>query len=445
MSNVILKIQDASRQSHRLNKLLGTVSLESLVDLLTEVNLEANPRLSKTGRVTDGIEESMQKQADIFHFMSKGILIAASEVEELDRSRFRLKFDDPELEVILDGGHNSLAAGRYIIKSVVAKVEDDEAAEKAIKGVKTWAELKIAWEKYLPIIRANKDAIPEVLMPVEVIFPTDDAGGHQYFQDKVLTINGARNNNAELTAETRANKLGYYEEIRDNLDPAIISQVEWKSNDGGRIKVRDFVALGLIPLSKLGREATEKVRRTPTVIFSSKGQCVTIYDELMAEPGVTQEVKGNIIEIIDPAVKSALALMSDLPRLYDLIYETMPDAYNKAGGKFGRIDGVKVRKSKTPYYWKSCDYSYGEGFIYPLIFGLTSLMKFDGTTVAWITDPDKFLKLHLPGIMKSFYAMIVGVQFDPAKVGKSGGAYNLACDLFSAAFKDDLLKQHGIS
>jgi hypothetical protein len=440
MSNVILKIQDASRQTHRLNKLLGTVSLESLVDLLTEVNLEANPRLSKTGRVTEDIEESMTKQADIFHFMSKGILVAASEVEELERNRFRLKFDDPELEGILDGGHNSLAAGRFIIKSVVAALEDEEAADKAIKGIKTWAQLKEAWIKYLPTIKANKGAIPEILMPVEVIFPTDDPGGYEYFQEKVLTINGARNNNAELTAETRANKLGYYEEIKDNLDPAIVDQVEWKSNDGGRIKVRDLVALGLIPLSKLGRPATEQVRRAPTVIFSSKGQCVKIYDELMLEAGVTREVKGNIIEIIDPGVKSALVMMEDLPRLYDLIYDCMPDAYNKAGGKFGKIDGVSVGNFKTRYYRKACGYSYGEGFIYPLVYGLTALMEVKGDSITWITDPQKFLKQHLPGVMKSFYAMITGQQFDPAKVGKSAGAYNLACDLYAAAHQGDVLK-----
>lgn len=446
MSTVILKIQDASRQSHHLNKLLGTVSLANLVDLLTEVNLEANPRLSKTGQVTEDIEESMETQPDIFHFMSKGILIAASQVEELERGRHRLTFADPELEGILDGGHNSLAAGRHVIRKIVTKAEGEEAAEKAVKPIKTWAQLKLAWEKYLPLIKANKDAIPEVLMPVEVIYPTEHSGGYEYFQDKVLTINAARNNNAELTLETRANKLGHYAEIKENLDPQLVDQVEWKANDGGRIKVRDLVALGLIPLSLLGRKATEQVRRNAPVIFSSKGQCVKIYDQLMDEDGVTDEVKGNIVEIVDPAVKSALAMMKDLPRLFDLIYENMPAAYNDAGGKFGKIDSVLTDgKYKTRYYKNSCSYSYGEGFIYPLVYGLTALMRVKGDQVTWITNPDKFVKQHLSDIMKSFYAMINGVGYDPAKLGKSGGAYNLACDLFAAAFKDDLLKQHGLA
>lgn len=446
MPDVVLRIRDASHQSHKLNKLIGNVNLANIIDLLVEADLEANPRLSKVGRVTDDIEESMSTQADIFQFMSKGILIAASEVEELERARFRLSFEDPQLEGILDGGHNSLAAGRFVIRSVVSTLEGDDAAEKAVKPIKTWEELTKAWEKYLPIIKENKSSIPEVLMPVEIIYPTSEPGGYEYFQDKVLTINAARNNNAELTMETRANKRGYYTEIRDNLDPELVDDIEWKANDGGRTKVRDIVALGLIPLSKLGRPATDHVKRNPTVIFSSKGQCVKIYDQLMEEEGVTQDIKGNIIEIVDPGVKSALSMMSDMPRLFDLIYKNMPDAYNKAGGKFGRIDGVRKGNFKTRFYRNETEYSYGEGFIYPLVYGLTALMRVDAEqNVTWVIQPDAFLKNHLGAIMKSFYAMITGVAFDPAKVGKSGGAYNLACDLFAAAYKDDLLKQHGLA
>lgn len=441
MSNVILKINDASRQSYSLQKLLGTVSLSSLVDLLSVVDLDANPRMSKTGRVTDDIEESMASEADIFHFMSKGILVAASEVEELDRSRFRLGFEDPELEGILDGGHNSLAAGRFIIKSVIAAAEGEEAAAKAIKPIKTWMALKAAWDQYLPLIKEHRASIPDIRMPIEVIFPAEDASGYAYFQDKVLTINSARNNNAELTMETRANKRGYYDEIKGNLDDHLVEQVEWKANDGGRIKVRDLVALSLIPLSMLDRKATEQVRRNPTMIFSSKGQCVQTYDALMAEDGVTEEKKGDIVRIVDPGVQSALAMMAKLPRLYDLIYENMPDAYNAAGGKFGKIDHVKKGNFKSRYYREACEYSYGEGYIYPLIYGLTALMSVEEGKVVWITDPCKFVKQHLPTIMKSFYAMITGVQFDPAKVGKSAGAYNLAKDLYSAAYKDELLKE----
>lgn len=446
---VLLKIQDAARQTSKLNKLLGTVSLNSMVDLLSSAGLEANPRLSKVSRVTDDIEESLAKEPDIFHFMSKGILVAASSVEELERSRFRLEFDDPDLEGILDGGHNSLAAGRFILRKVLAARHGEEKADAMVKPLKTWEKFKKVWSENLDLVREEKGAIPEIRMPIEVIYPSTEPDGFAYFQEKVLAINAARNNNAELTAEARANKLGYYDEIKSALDDALVEQVEWKTNDGGRIKVRDLVALALVPLSRLEYKETDQVKRSPTVIFSSKGQCVALYDALMSEDGVASETKGNIVEVVDPKVKSALAMMKDMPRLFDLIYKLLPDGYNKAGGKFGKIDGVRMAADgkvlRSHYYREPVGYTYGDGYMYPLVYGLTSLMKLTDDRVEWITDPDVFIKQNMPTIMKSFYAMIAGVGFDPAKVGKSGGAYNLACDLVAAAYKDELLRKHGLA
>ncbi|MFC3442905.1 hypothetical protein ACFOKF_17155 [Sphingobium rhizovicinum] len=105
-------------------------------------------------------------------------------------------------------------------------------------------------------------------------------------------------------------------------------------------------------------------------------------------------------------------------------------------------DGKVLR---SHYYRDAINYTYGDGFMYPLVYGLSSLMKSTDDGVKWITDPDDFIKQNMATIMKSFYAMIAGVNFDPAKVGKSGGAYNLACDLVSAAFKDEILRQHGLT
>lgn len=381
--------------------------------------------------------------------MTKGILVAASEVEELDRSRFRLEFEDPDLEGILDGGHNSLAVGRYILKHVITSESGPEKAAATVKPLKTWSKFKEAWDQNISLIRDKKAALPDTRLPIEVIYPSAEDNGFEYFQEKVLTINAARNNNAQLSPETRANKRGYYDEIKENLDDQLLNEVEWKSNDGGRIKVRDLIALSLIPLSKFGFEATESIKRSPTVLFSSKGQCVDIYDKLMEEEGVVEETKGNIVEIVDPRAKNALALMADLPRLYDLIYQLLPDAYNKAGGKFGKITQVEMPKNgkgfRTHFYRKAADFRYGDGYFYPLVYGLSALMKVDGDKIGWVTDPDQFLKNNMITIMKSFSAMIAGVNFDPAKVGKSSPAYNLASSLITAAYKDEVLRAHGIT
>lgn len=451
MSQIIIKLHDANEQQYDLRKILANIPLKSFVDLISVTNLEANPRLAKTSRVTQQIEESLNTNGEYFHFMSKGVLVAAREVEALERGRFRLTFEDQELEGILDGGHNTLAIGRFVLKKVLSdEMEESDASEYVDKKLKSWQSFKEVWSKYENKVSGMKNQLPEIYIPIEVIHPSADPEGIQHFEDMLLQINAARNNNAELTQETRANKKGYYEEIRKALDAEIANQVEWKTNDGGRIKVRDIIALSMIPLSKLGSyKSLQKIKNNPTVIFSSKGQCVQFYEDLMAEDGVTQDVKGDIIEIVDPHVLSALQILSDLPALFDLIYEKLPPAYNHAGGKFARIEGVKggndhKAKYKTHFYRKPVSYSYGEGYVYPLVVALSALMKVEGDKVVWVTDPYKFVEKNINTVMRSFYSMISGQQYDPAKVGKEKGCYNLAYDLFLSAYKNELLEKHGL-
>ncbi|WP_139559686.1 AIPR family protein [Methylotetracoccus oryzae] len=448
-TEVILRIQNAARQKYRLQKITGNIQLSSLIDLIHVLNLDANPRLAKTGPVTQGIQESLVSESEIFHFMTKGILLAASEVEELERNRFRLRIEDPQLEGILDGGHNTLAAGRQILADVLSAEMDEEAVTSILKSIKTWEDLKVGWNSHRALLLKNRDAVTSALMPVEIVFPGEEPGAYEFFQEQVLVINAARNNNAELTVETKANKRGFYDEIRENLDPKLVDEVEWKTNDGGRIKVRDLVSLALVPLSVLPHKSLKAISTNPTVLFSSKGQCIQIYNDLINENGVVSEVKGNIIKIADSSVKSALALMKDMPRLFDLIYKEMPSAYNAAGGKFGKIEHVVMasegKKCRSRYYKQPVQYTYGEGYIYPLVYALSSLIKNECGLLSWKTDPDKFILSRLDEIMKSFYSMIQGQNFDPARVGKAGGAYNLARDMFAAAYKDEILKQHGLA
>ena len=59
-------------------------------------------------------------------------------------------------------------------------------------------------------------------------------------------------------------------------------------------------------------------------------------------------------------------------------------------------------------------------------------------------DPKAFLTKHLPTLMKSYYSMISGMGYDPAKVGKSNGAYNLAYEMFKGAYRDELLAKVGV-
>ena len=49
-------------------------------------------------------------------------------------------------------------------------------------------------------------------------YPTDDAEGQAEFPGPYLENQRGAQQNAELTEETKANKRGHYDEIRNNLD-----------------------------------------------------------------------------------------------------------------------------------------------------------------------------------------------------------------------------------
>ena len=71
-------------------------------------------------------------RAGAFPFKTKGILLASSRYENLDRDRVRIHFDSRNIEGILDGGHNTLAIGLLILKRAL-----DFTGGKLPRGQKT--------------------------------------------------------------------------------------------------------------------------------------------------------------------------------------------------------------------------------------------------------------------------------------------------------------------
>ena len=302
-----------------------------------------------------------------------------------ERQRYELEFDNPMLEGILDGGHNALALGLRILKC--AGVDDQ-----SLNHVKLWSDFKTLWDDNLESMElAVKDASIEdldVLVPVELLVPADseNPASVEAFSAALLDICAARNNNAQLKAETQANQRGYFEALKGLLPKEIEKDVEWKTNDGGRIKAADIVALAWIPLTLLaplpkdedGRQVEAPVAQN---IYRSKGDCVTRFERLMSSPDVSVAECGYRRDLKSDAVRSAFKITADLLDLYDIVYKRLPDAYNRNDGKFGRITAVKkmnpeksLRKKYAKFSHKEVSTAIPEGFIIPLVYGLRSLM-----------------------------------------------------------------------
>jgi hypothetical protein len=442
---VVIKFEQVADQSvEGITRLVGFVKARNFIGIIdSSGDLVSNPRSAKTGRVVTDILESIEKDAATFPFKTKGVLLAAASCDALDRKRYRLHFegDGESVEGILDGGHNTLALGIHIIRESVGD-------PKAVSSIKLWQDLRAAWDTHRKAIGEHQKEF-DFLVPVEIIVPQDPDSeeGLSTFRSSIFGICEARNNNVQLTAATKANQLGLYNELRTSLDADISEHVEWKTNDGGRIRVDDIIALAWIPLLKLELLG---VKIQPVQIYSSKGQCVKAFTQFMEQDHVTNDPGADYKkELKNPLVLSAFQVLRDLPRLYDQIYESLPDCYNAAEGSFGRIKGVKqfagidrFKQNKesylrtrplTPFYQREVRYKYPDGFMVPLVYGLSALMEVRDGSLDWITDPAEFVKKHLEQIMRSFKLPIKMANWDPQKVGKSSEAYQLALTLFQSA------------
>lgn len=452
-NKIIIRFEQVTEQEQgSVKRIIGFVKAKHMLPLFDAADLEANPREAKAGNVTADIIDSITDTAEIFPFKTKGILVGASDYEALERKRYELSFKNTRIEGVLDGGHNMLAIGTYVL----AKALEDE---KIHKRIKRWSQFKDEWQKNRKEIDALKK-LPvdddsehplDFLIPIEVLVPADVNNEQTIdnFNSSLLDICAARNNNVELTLETKANKKGFYEELRNVLPHSIANRVEWKTNDGGDIKARDLIALAWIPLSVIDLPLDINIKIPPQNIYRNKGECAKHFDALMSDKNVSKVADGDYThEIFNPAVKSALRIAADLPALYDKIYKDFPQAYNgDREGRFGALAIVrmadKMRTIPTTYFTNSpAEYAYPDGLIMPLVYGLKALMyKDERGYVQWKEDAATFLDDHLDQIVKKYRVIIDAFRADPQKIGKNEGSYNLVLD----AFETEVLKRKKVA
>lgn len=454
--SLIIKFEFSSEQTvGDITKIVGLTEAKYLIPVIDVLDLEANPRSSRTGSVTDAIQDSIESDSEVFPFKTKGILLAASQYERLERNRIKITPANPEIEGILDGGHNTLAIGLYILTRAMA-----HSGESLPKGAKTWDEFKQLWE-------ANRDLVGEYLdalkndpgtdalsfyVPIELLVPgkVDDAASVESFKNNLLEICAARNNNVQLQVSAKANQRGYFDTLKalmDEYNPDINSRIEWKTNDGGDIKAQDIVALAWIPLSLITPVRDENGRVIEPVlaqnIYSGKGGCLKQFEKLMSSPEVTSETSADYKrKLCNWEVESAFKIAVQLPELYDCIYEAFPKLYNSAGGSYGHITAVKSlnekRKDKTtPYTGRPIDTISPDGYIVPLVYGLQALMEKQVVAgrheIGWKREPKDFLQENLEKIVKHYAGIFSMCDYDPQKIGKNPQSYVQALSGFKMA------------
>ena len=433
-STIIRFDQSAEQSDGPIKRIIGFVHAKHLISLYDDTTLDANPRSAKINAVTADIIDSVRESPDIFQFKTKGVLLGTSDYDELQRRRYDLRFNNPTYEGLLDGGHNMLALGVFLLSHVMEP--------RTLKKIKLWSDLKEAWSLHRDEIHAMRDEF-SFKVPVELLVPSDpdDEQVVSDFRLALIEVCAARNNNAQLTSEAKSNQRGFYEALRERMPKAIAERVEWKSNewesdDARPIKVRDIIALSWIPLGVLADEEllpqdAEGTGRSfaisPPKLYAGKGDASKLFDRLMENPDVSKAVDGPRHELHHTAIGSAFEITGRLPALYDKVFLEFGEAYNKGtGGRFGGIKAVKVPKRGgvvSPFLAQAGEYGVPDGFVLPIVYGLRSLMTIKNGLIVWATDPDDFLDRHLQSLVAAFKMPLEMAGFDPQKIAKTENSY----------------------
>jgi len=457
--NQVIRFDQVDTQtSDCISRRVGFVHCKYLFPLFTRSILDPNPRRPKTNKVTKDILDSLDSSPELFQFKSKGILIGTSNCEPLQRQRFKLNFDSPKSEGVLDGGHNMLSIGLWLLY--------DYMEEKDWKRIKDWDDLIDAWEENYDLIYEDRDEF-DFLISVELITPySQELEVVESFKSASIEICAARNNNSQLAQEAKANSRGFYDEIKKRMklkNPKLASRVEWKtnyteSNHKKVVKVRDLVAMSWLPLSVLKNaggiplppkedDAKEFERDlskfSPKLIYSSKAKVSELFDILWKNPMIAKKISDGKYQLHNESIGTAFDILCDLPALYDYLFLNISEAANESGGNFNLIKAIKKTDTLTPYTLQKAKFRMPDGFIMPLFYGLTVLMEFKAGAVKWKVNPNDFLDARLPEIMSGYKLAIEGGDKDPQKVAKSDLSYNLAIQQFKFSLQNYLNETGG--
>jgi len=438
-SNIIRIFHATEDDFNAITRVTGYLKGKHLLQLFQPTILDANPRKPKANRVTSEIIDTLKGTPELFQFKSKGLLIGTASVVDLERNRYKVNFSKGT-EGILDGGHNMLSIGIYLIESATGQDWS--------RKIKTWDDLMGVWDEHIEDIRELEDEL-DFYVTTELLIPTDESDETlEEFRIAMIDICAARNNNAQLSLEAKANQKGFYDEIRsrfENKVPTLAKRIEWKlneweSDDRTPIRVRDIVSLAWIPLSLLEQEdclsEEEEFKLNPTLLYSSKAKLSEHFDTLMSQEDIASQQKNGKYELHNTSVGSAFDVLNDMPELVDWMHVNLPKSYNRCGGKFGKITAVKKPKrgtASTPFFKDPCEFKVPDGFIAPLVYGLGAIMQVENCKVSWKTPPKPFLEKHFDKIVEGFNMAITMSNYDPQKVGKDKGSYNLASQQYKFA------------
>lgn len=326
-----------------------------------------NPRDPKiTSGVAKSIAKTLREDPKNFFFRNRGITILAENVVFNNNTKeLAVEFSNKNLHGLLDGGHTFA-----VIQEAFRSLSEDEL---------------------------NNTIMNEAYIKLEILegFPS---------REEVVEIVGARNTSTQVKDQSLANLLQHFDAIKDIIaDKPYAARIAYKEtefNDDGSKKDIDIKEI-LSYLICFDREGFDDYNH-PVIAYSGKA-------------AVLKHAEDNRRRL-----QKYLTLLPDILALRDEIYEKMPSTWNRQGGKFGRLEGVSTKHTKTielPFKNVKTEYVIPSAFIYPVLASFRSLVKIENDTCSWVVPPVEFFNSHQNELVRRLGDQAL-VFRNPTKLGK---------------------------
>jgi hypothetical protein len=317
------------------------VAVVNIKDLPKELEewREVNPReVNLNSGVSKQIMNTLEESPIDFVLRNRGITLIVNRVEfDNKANEIRLELENKDLNGVLDGGHTLMNIRQYL-------KESEEPSDAYVR--------------------------------LEILEGVGDL-------DQTVKIVDARNRSTEVKIASLENLLGHFDSLKNVLDKQSYGEkIAYKENelaeDGTKkeVPIEDILAYILC----LDSEDFDH-KKHPIKAYSGKASVVKHYRDHVED------------------MKKYFSLAADILKLRDTIYEDLPVVWNdigndKAGGKFGKLVGVKLLKEPKilPFTGHETMYVIPNGFIYPTLAAFRSLVQVKNGKASWKEDPFKIYR-----------------------------------------------------
>ena len=236
-------------------------------------------------------------------------------------------------------------------------------------------------------------------------------------------------------------RMGIFDSLKESLPNYIREAIIWKTNGSGRIPVGNFLSLVWVPLGKVdfskvvdSEGKSKNITPIPgSQAYSSVSECIKRYQDLISADSISQKSDDMTTwELKSMPIQSALDMVEDVTKVYDLVYQGYKDAYNSNRGRFAGIDAVKTESSKnknkyTLFAEQPIEHEVPpRAYMMPIMYSMRAIIDraADGT-LSWAVNPIEFYgnKENLARIVGSLKNIMELVDWDPQNVGKKNASY----------------------